>query len=78
MQGALVIMAVPEQVKGRALGLLSLAIASNVPGTLVFAELAERIGTYRSLHCFAVAGCLLHTLWYRVRPQAMRIRRREE
>eukprot|EP01045_Picozoa_sp_COSAG04_P028315 COSAG04_NODE_4360_length_2138_cov_14.393330_4_plen_28_part_01 len=28
MQGALVIMAVPEQVKGRALGLLSLAIAS--------------------------------------------------
>ena len=73
MQGALVIMAVPEQVKGRALGLLSLAIASNVPGTLVFAELAERIGTYRSLHCFAVAGCLLHTLWYDVMAEEVMV-----
>lgn len=71
MQGALVILCVPEVVKGRVLGLLSLAIASNVPGTIVFAELAEHIGTTAGLMVFGIAGVAMHFFWFSQRPQAM-------
>jgi hypothetical protein len=75
MQSALVIQAVPKEIKGRAVGLLSLAIGSNVPGTLLFAELTHRIGTYRAMYAFSGIGMVLHLCWYAVRPEAMRIMR---
>ena len=75
MQSALVIQAVPKEIKGRAMGLLSLAIGSNVPGTLLFAELAHRIGTHRAMYAFSGIGMVLHLCWHTVRPQAMRIMR---
>eukprot|EP01046_Picozoa_sp_COSAG06_P033466 COSAG06_NODE_3417_length_5373_cov_163.207622_5_plen_84_part_00 len=49
----MVIQSVPTALEGRAVGLLSLAIGSNVPGTLVFAELAHRVGTYTALRVFS-------------------------
>ena len=75
MQSALVIQAVPAKLKGRAVGLLSVAIGSNVPGTLVFAQLAHWVGTYRALYMFSSIGMLMHVCWYLVRPEAMRIKR---
>ena len=66
---------VPDEMRGRALGLLTLAIGAAPFGCAALGELAESLGARPALRAFSLAGCAAQLLWLSVRPQSLRIRR---
>ena len=73
LQGVLVMTVVPAHVRGRALGLLSMAIGVLPIGMLLLGEVAERIGTRQALAVSSVSGVLALVLWVWRRPEVTRI-----
>lgn len=74
LQGVLVMTVVPPELRGRALGLLSMAIGVLPLGMILLGELAERIGTRQALAVSAGVGVLTLVLWLWRRPEVVRIR----
>ena len=62
-QSTLAVAAVPEEARGRALGLLSMAIGGLPVGMYALGELAEQIGPSRALAFNALAGIAVLTVW---------------
>lgn len=73
LQGVLVMTVVPAEVRGRALGLLSMAIGVLPIGMLLLGEVAERIGTRQALAASSSTGVLCLLLWVWRRPEVTRI-----
>ncbi len=73
LQGVLVMTVVPAEIRGRALGLLSMAIGVLPIGMLLLGELAERIGTRQALATSAGCGVLTLVLWVWHRPEVTQI-----
>jgi predicted MFS family arabinose efflux permease len=73
LQGVLVMTVVPAEVRGRALGLLSMAIGVLPIGMLLLGEVAEAIGTRQALAASSICGVLTLVLWVWRRPQVTRI-----
>lgn len=62
-QSTLAVAAVPEEARGRALGLLSMAIGGLPLGMYVLGEVAEQIGPNRALVVNALVGIVVLTAW---------------
>jgi predicted MFS family arabinose efflux permease len=62
-QSTLVMTTVEAAVRGRALGLLSMAIGALPVGMFLLGELAEVVGTGAAITVFSVSGSLLLALW---------------
>ena len=62
-QSTLAVASVPEEARGRALGLLSMAIGGLPLGMYALGELAEQIGPSRALVASATAGLVVLSLW---------------
>jgi hypothetical protein len=76
MQSAVVPMQmVPDRLRGRAMGILTMVIGAGPFGMLALGELAERLGAARALQVFGAAGVVGQALWLLWRPQALWIRR---
>ena len=69
-QSVLVMDAVSEQHRGRALGLLSSAIGVLPLGMLVVGEIAEVVGASLAVTLSVLTGALLMTVFLRFRPEA--------
>lgn len=72
-QTTLVMAAVPPELRGRALGLLSMAIGTLPIGMYALGELAERIGVDDALTTNAVVGSVALGLWTLRRPEVRRM-----
>lgn len=68
-QSALVMAEAPEELRGRALGLLSMAIGALPLGMYSLGELAERIGVSTALVLNVSIGAVLLVLWTIRRPE---------
>ncbi len=73
LQGVLVMTVVPAELRGRALGLLSMAIGVLPLGMILLGEIAEAIGTRQALAISAGVGVLTLLLWLWRRPEVIRI-----
>jgi predicted MFS family arabinose efflux permease len=73
-QAVLVMDSVPEERRGRALGLLSSAIGVLPLGMLVLGELAEVLGTSPAIVISVITGAALMTLFLRKRPEVLDMR----
>lgn len=73
LQGVLVMTVVPAELRGRALGLLSMAIGVLPIGMLLLGEVAEAIGTRGALALSAGSGVLALSLWVWRHPEVTRI-----
>ena len=71
-QSALAITATDDAMRGRAMGLLSMAIGSLPIGMYLLGELAERLGAPTALVIFNGLGLALLALWVWVRPEVLR------
>jgi MFS family permease len=71
-QTTLVMAAAPEALRGRALGLLSMAIGALPVGMYALGESAERFGVGPALTLNAVAGAVALALWTVRRPEVIR------
>ena len=71
MQSALVASAAPPELRGRALGLLSMAIGALPLGMAVLGEGAERFGVASALTASMAAGIATLALWVWRRPQVL-------
>ena len=72
-QSSLVIAATPEHLRGRALGLLSMAIGALPVGMYLLGELAERTGASAALVITVSAGVVALALWVRTHPELLRM-----
>jgi predicted MFS family arabinose efflux permease len=72
-QTTLVMAAAPEALRGRALGLLSMAIGALPVGMYALGESAERLGVSTALVVNAVVGALALTAWTVRRPDVVRM-----
>ncbi|MEM9562694.1 MAG: MFS transporter [Actinomycetota bacterium] len=70
-QTTLVMAAAPAELRGRALGLLSMAIGALPLGMYVLGESAERIGVAAALIVNAVLGAVALASWTARRPQVV-------
>ena len=70
-QSTLVMAAAPDALRGRALGLLSMAIGALPVGMYVLGESAERLGVGPALVVNVVAGTIALALWTLRRPQVV-------
>ena len=75
VQSAMVMQMVPDHLRGRAMGLLTMVIGAGPFGMLTLGELAEKLGAARALQFFGAAGVVGQALWLLWRPQALWIRR---
>lgn len=73
-QGALVMTAVVPVMKGRAMGLLSMAIGVLPLGMTALGELSEAIGAPSALVIFNISGLICVLTFLRVRPDVLHIR----
>ena len=73
MQSALVLTAVAPELRGRALGLLSVSIGALPVGMFLLGELAEAVGASIAVAVWAAIGCVVLVLWMLHRPEAIRI-----
>ncbi|MCP5026544.1 MAG: MFS transporter [Actinomycetia bacterium] len=73
-QSTLVMMAVPEGARGRALGLLSMSIGALPVGMFTLGELAERLGAPAAVAVSASAGLVALALWSWRHPATVGIR----
>ena len=74
MQSALAMQAVAPELRGRALGAISLGIGAGPLGMLLLGNLAEVVGAPIALAAFAGIGCLLVLVLYWRLPE-LRARR---
>ncbi len=74
LQATIVMQSVPDEVRGRALGLLSTAIGMLPPGMIALGELAEAVGAPAAIAGFAVAGTVLLALWLWRWPEVLAVR----
>ncbi len=72
-QTTLVMAAAPEELRGRALGLLSMAIGALPLGMYVLGEVAERIGVSDALTLNAALGAIVLLVWSLRRPEVARM-----
>jgi MFS family permease len=70
-QTTLVMAAAPEALRGRALGLLSMAIGALPVGMYALGELAERVGVRAGLVFNAVVGTVALAVWSLRRPEVV-------
>ena len=77
-QAILVMDAVSEERRGRALGLLSSAIGVLPLGMLVVGEIAEVFGASTAVTISVLSGAVLMTLFLRVRPESIYQRQQSE
>lgn len=73
-QSTLAMTAAPAHVRGRVLGLLSMAIGALPIGMYALGELAEQIGVKPALVTSSLAGCVALVLWVRRHPQVWHMR----
>ena len=73
IQATLVMTVAPEEVRGRALGLLSTAIGMLPLGMIAVGELAEAFGASTAVLSFTLTGAGLLLLWLWVRPEVLHI-----
>lgn len=73
LQGVLVMTVVPAELRGRALGLLSMAIGVLPIGMILLGEIAERIGTRQALAVSSATGVVALILWVWRHPEVTRI-----
>jgi predicted MFS family arabinose efflux permease len=72
-QATLVMTVASEEVRGRALGLLSTAIGMLPLGMIALGELAEAFGAPTAVLSFTLAGAVLLLLWLWLRPEVLHI-----
>ena len=72
-QSALVMAESPEHLRGRALGLLSMAIGALPVGMYVLGEVAQHVGIAEALAVHVGIGLVLHLAWISRRPEVRRI-----
>ncbi|MGK0225855.1 MAG: hypothetical protein ACI8XD_000664, partial [Thermoproteota archaeon] len=72
-QGALVMTAVDPAMKGRAMGLLSMAIGVLPLGMTALGELSEALGAPTALIIFNITGLICILAFLHRRPQAFHI-----
>ena len=73
-QATLVMTVASEETRGRALGLLSMAIGTLPLGMIALGELAEAFGAPIAVLSFTLAGAGLLLLWLWIRPEVLHIR----
>lgn len=73
-QGALVMTSVPPAMRGRAMGLLSMAIGVLPLGMIVLGEVSEVLGAPAALVISSLVGLVCVLGYLSFRPQALRIR----
>lgn len=73
-QTALAITATTPEMRGRAMGLLSMAIGALPVGMYALGELAQAVGAPMALVIFNVAGFVGLLVWLRVRPEVLSVR----
>ena len=73
-QSTLVMTSVPEDVRGRALGLMSTAIGMLPLGMLVLGEVAQRVGAPAAIVSSMLIGLACMVVWQVVMPEASRLR----
>ncbi len=73
VQSALVMTVSPDEMRGRAMGLLSMSIGSLPFGMLSLGLLAEQVGPQTAVICSASAGIVLLTLWLVTHPEITRV-----
>ncbi|WP_420436723.1 MFS transporter [Candidatus Poriferisodalis sp.] len=71
-QSTLVLTAVSEEMRGRAMGLLSMAIGALPVGTYVLGEIAQQLGARAAVVLMASLGLAGMTLWLLIRPEVVR------
>jgi MFS family permease len=74
MQSVLVMVAAEPEMRGRAMGVLSMAIGALPLGMLALGLAAEGIGTPPAVGLSAVAGLAAMAVWILWRPQSLRMR----
>ena len=72
-QSTLVMTAVPDDMRGRAMGLLTLSIGCQPIGMVFLGETAERIGVRPALLAFACMGIGAHALSQLCLPQVRKM-----
>lgn len=70
-QSTLVLTAVSEEMRGRAMGLLSMAIGALPVGTYVLGEVAQQLGARTAVVLMASLGLAGMTLWLLIRPEVL-------
>jgi predicted MFS family arabinose efflux permease len=73
-QSALVLAVADETMRGRAMGLLSMAIGALPFGMVLLGVLAEAVGPSTALVIDLVAGTVALALWLLYRPEVLRVR----
>ncbi len=73
MQSALVITAVPDELRGRAMGLLSMAIGGLPVGMYLLGEVAQHVGAPTALVLSNLAGLVTLGVFLAWRPQVLHI-----
>jgi len=68
-QSTLTMVAVPEEIRGRTLGLLSMAIGALPIGMYMLGETAEQVGVTPALITSATVGACALAVWLRIRPE---------
>ena len=71
-QSTLVLTTVSEEMRGRAMGLLSMAIGALPVGTYALGEVAQQLGARTAVICMASLGLAGMTLWLMIRPEVIR------
>ncbi len=74
-QSTLVLTIVDADMRGRAMGLLSMAIGALPIGTFLLGEIAEQIGASSAVVTMAVSGLLLLAAWVAIHPEVLGMRR---
>lgn len=73
-QTALAITATSAELRGRAMGLLSMAIGALPVGMYALGELAQAVGAPTALVIFNAAGFVGLLAWIRIRPEVLSVR----
>ena len=73
MQATLILLSAKEEMRGRAMGILSLAIGAEPIGGILLGVLAEILGPSDAVGVVAVAGFILTVVWVIVAKQMRRL-----
>ena len=73
-QSALAITSTSAEMRGRAMGLLSMAIGALPLGMYALGELAQAVGAPAALVIFNLAGLVGLLVWVRLRPEVLGVR----
>jgi MFS family permease len=73
MQSALVMITADDAMRGRALGLLSMAIGALPFAMLLLGGVAQAVGPSAGVISSVVAGLAMMSIWSRIRPESQRL-----